>query len=690
MKVQPLVSDSKISCASISAVCSTVRPPAWPPPSDWVVSETLQGTPLSRWRDSYWDYSPWAGCTFKLDFAGGQNKRSAVALGPENQLVMRMLATWIIWGAQSAKSWHTLKTRFLWFRRIVALCESEGIAASNLYRFPRVLNQVPSLFPSKSEGENLVFLLDRLIRAKDQIGFTLVDVAGISSLAKSFADMEPEDVVQTAYIPPRIWTYQLNRLRECIDDFLEKQSQIEDCFNFCVDAYAHNFGSLEAALLKKTPTDDYLPFTEQMATTGKRSGRKYHGLFGLTAKRFDVYDLLKKWVEQPSRQDLDVRSLSAYLSLVQSVAYAYITNFTLQRKEESGSLRADCLIWEEDIHLGRIPIICGESTKTDPDSDARWPTSPSVEPAILAATAVANMRMRCAYANPLVNCTEADRESPFLLHTAFEPWSVTPNGWKPYSTRAKVGSYRALMRRFPRLFSPSELRITEDDLSRARMFTPNLDRGGKFKVGEIWPLCWHQLRRTGGINMFASGLLSDSSIQVIMKHLTLSQTLYYGRNYSQVRFSEDFEGVSTASRYEVMAKQIETLVEDRYVSPLGEQRKQEIAVNLVSYKNFKALVQAGRRGEVSFRETRLGGCTKNGPCEYGGIESVTRCSGGDGGKPCSEAIFDRTKQPSVERQLVSLERRLDSAQAGSPRQLGLMSEVQGLRNFLDVVQNHDG
>lgn len=252
---------------------------------------------------------------------------------------------------------------------------------------------------------------------------------------------------------------------------------------------------------------------------------------------------------------------------------------------------------------------------------------------------------------------------------------------------ARVQPYQFVMQRYPCLFDPEQMRITEDDLATARMFTPNLDKGGKFKVGETWPLAYHQLRRTGGINMFASGLLSDSSIQVIMKHLTLLQTRYYGQNHSRVRFNEDFESLTVTARYEVMARQIEALVKERYVSPLGDGRKREIVVNLVGNKEFNVLVKAGRNGEVSFRETRLGGCTKNGHCDYGGIESIVRCTGGDGDKPCREAIYDRAKQLSVERQLASIERRIEMAQPDSPRARALKAEALGLRKYLNVVRN---
>ena len=400
-----------------------------------------------------------------------------------------------------------------------------------------------------------------------------------------------------------------------------------------------------------------------------------------------IQHLLRRWIKPQERQGLTIRSFGSFLTLVQVGAIAYIANFTLQRKEEAAELRADCLVWDNDPSVGRISIICGETTKTDPDSDARWPTSPSVEVAVKAASIVARIRMRCALAHPESACGEYDQNNPYLYHYSFDPWTSNSRGAKPYSTRPAMPSYDEFIRRFPLLFDKEELRIRQDELVLAKMFTPNLSKDGKFEIGEIWPLAFHQLRRTGAVNMFASGMLSDTSIQVVMKHLTVIQSYYYGNNYSRARFSVEVEGVTTAARYEVMAKQIESLTDERYVSPLGSDRKQEIIVNLVSDKDFKALVSAAKRGEVSFRETRLGGCTKRGACEYGGIESVARCAGGDGNKPCRDAIYDSSKRPGVERSLADVEERLRQAQAGSPRARALKAEAQGLRNFLNATND---
>lgn len=668
------------------------RPPRWPPPTDWVVSEDAQGNPKSRWGDPVWDFSAWAFRTVKFDFAGGRHSRSAPSLSPENQHVMRLLATWILWGPMGARSWSNLRKHFDLLRRIVVLCNSQGVTASNLSHHSGLVGLLVGLYPSIDEGKKTLITLDRLLRSSVEIGFTLLDDAGIRCFSEALGarktpDSGEDEIEQTAYIPPRIWVYQVSRLRECLDDFLTHREKIEDCFNFCVDAYAHNFGSLVSALTDKRERDRLRPFSKQPDGSGTLTGRQFHGRFEFTAQRYGIAELLERWVLPKKRGTIEITSFTAYLTLVQTVGVSYIASFTLQRKEEVAAFRADCLIWEQDPVLGRIPILCGEAIKTDPDSDARWPTSPSVEVAVSAMTAVSKLRMQCAAANPEVNCSDYDQSNPLLFHNAFEPWAPMPGGWKAYTTRPKVQSYTYFMQRYPRLFDPEVLKITEEDLVTARMFTPNLNKGGKFEIGKIWPLAYHMLRRTGGINMFASGLLSESSIQVIMKHVTLLQTRYYGRNFSRVRFNEDFESQIVSARYEVMGKQIQALVGERYVSPLGEERKREIVVNLIGANDFKKLVKAAQEGEVSFRETRLGGCAKNGHCDYGGIESVARCSGGDGDKPCREAIYDKSKRPAVERQLESIEVQMEGASPDSPRARALQAEIRGMRNYLDVVKN---
>lgn len=674
----------RIADAPTSPGRACYRPPCWPPPPDWVVSEDEQGQPVSRWGEPTWSFTYMAGKTLVLNFAGGRHAK-VPALGSENQNLLRLTTTWLIWKQRGVKSWGTVKNEFTLIRKLFVLCEDEGIPANQLWRYPTLLSRLCDLYSSKNAKRTVLVILDRILRDKDGLGFILLDESSLLHLSKAIKKHDNDVIEQTAYIPPRIWTHVVGRLRECLDDFLAHSQKVQKCYYFCLDAYAHNFGSLAEAMTQFTKSDSYLPFAKQRPGAGNINGKKYYGAFEAVARNFGIDELLRKWIACSDSEQFGIAIFSKYLHLIQYAGLAYISCFTLQRKDECGALRSDCLIWEDDPVLGQLAVIRGETTKTDPDSDARWPTSPSVEFAVSALTVVAEMRMKCAASNPRVRCTDYDKANPYLFNFSFEPWSSSFQTG-PYSTRPTLRGLRnEVVENHPKLFDDDVLRIKEDDLKIARMFTPNLNKKGQFKVGNIWPLAWHQLRRTGAVNMFASDLLDDSSIQVIMKHRTLLQTRYYGRNFSRIRFSHEYENLTISARYEVMARQYEALVESRYVSPSGEQRKDEIVVRTLSIKNFKSLIEAGRKGEISFRATRLGGCAKRGPCEYGGIESVARCAGGDGQKPCLEAIFDKAKREAAERQLDIVERRMKETQPNSPRWRALEAEAIGLRSYLDAV-----
>ncbi|MGY6153735.1 hypothetical protein [Paraburkholderia graminis] len=301
-------------------------------------------------------------------------------------------------------------------------------------------------------------------------------------------------------------------------------------------------------------------------------------------------------------------------------------------------------------------------------------------------TAVARMRLCCAAAIPEVNLSAYDNENPFLTNPAYEPWG-SGQKFVAYATRSKSQTYLEYIARFPRLFDPAQLTITEEDLQEARKFTPNLHKHGKFAVGKIWPLAYHQCRRTGAVNMFASGLMSDSSIQVVLKHHTLFQSRYYGQNFTRLRINEEYQTLVTDTRYEVIGREMRALIDANWVSPLGEERKEQIIVELVGEKDFDTLVKEGREGKISFRPKRLGGCAKPGHCPYGGIEAVAPCAGDGRRKPCNFAMFDRRKRSSVERQLRGVEEKIKAAKPGSPRAEALKAEADGLRNYLNVIGN---
>jgi hypothetical protein len=648
------------------------RPTTWPPARDWPVSVDRDGSVLSRWGEPVWDLSPIAGTAMKLNFGDGIGY-IGVSIDSANADILRQMVTYRMFGPRSAKSAKALQGFFSIVRPIVAVCSRNGILATDLMRYPKVLDQIPSILPA-SRYRVALGELHRIFDARDSLGFIFVDSAGIRRLAEG---TPKHQTIQTPYIPPRIWSYQVTRLRECLNDFTLHRESLRALFALCTEGYIKNYGSL-AGSLSKNKDPNKTPFRQ---ATDERPGCVYFGPFIAALDRLGLTQLFLKWLAM-DRETLTVRQFSSYLSLVTVAGLAYIANFTLQRKEEVAALRCSCLIWEQDEKLGRVPIICGETTKTDPDSDARWVASPSIEIAVEVLSEIARLRMQFDSANKIIAPSKEDQMDPYLFSAPNEPWgSGRPTA---YHIRSESNSLGETLRDYPGLLDHEQILITSDDLKIAQQLTPNLP-SDKFAVGLPWPFAWHQYRRTGAVNMFASGLISDSSMQQLLKHSTRLMPLYYGRGYTKLRLNENLEMAIVAAMYESLANQLILAMTDRFVSPNLDAKQESKAVNIITTKDVKKLVIWAKSGKVSFREHRLGACMRVGFCGYGGIESVSRCTGGDGDKPCPDVRYDREKEPLIRVDLQRMSEEIALLPKESPRYGALLAEKRGMENYLDAI-----
>lgn len=660
------------------------RPPSWPPPPDWAPVLDSQGRPLCFYKDPVWPLRSWTsegGRSKQLNFGDGE-KSKAAPISPGNADLFRQLMTWRIWGPRGARSIGNIKNAYDPLRCIMVLCSQQGINARDLMRFPAVIDQIASRI-SPAKYSYAIGLLYDLYDARESLGFVLLDRGGISRLVKAAPKHQRE---QTPYIPPRIWAYQVSRLRSFLDEFIEHKQQIEECFNFAWDAYAHNFGSYSSTFTKKG-MKTILPFQDPEVTgiKGDRKGLVIHGPFEITEARFGLGELFDRWLgEDDGRRSLGIVRLTKYLSLASLVGTIYHLNFSLMRINEAWNLRADCLLIEKDEKLGDIYMLRGETTKTDPDSDARWPVSSSASVAVNVMSIVARLRMLCAKHNPLLNLSEEEITNPFLLGLAHEPWSnAGGKGKANKQIRQSYQSYSVYLRKFQHLFDREVLKITEQDLQTARMIEPSLN-DSEFAVGQVWPLAFHQLRRTSAVNMLSSGMVSEPSLQHQLKHVSRVMSLYYGHNYARLSLDPETRGVYLRTMYEALARELSNIVSPRFVSPHGEVRKQEI-VSLICESDSKKLEAAGRKGEISARKIRLGFCMKRSACSYGGIESIAHCGGGDTGTPCMDVLYDKEQEEKISQYKQDLDSQLQNTPAGSPRHNSLLAEKKSSENYYDVV-----
>lgn len=293
-----------------------------------------------------------------------------------------------------------------------------------------------------------------------EIGFNILDEKGMSIFVSAVVK---RDKIQTAYIPTRLWHYQVKRLKECLDDFIAHKDKIEECYKFCLEAYANNAGGKLSHAFNGL--SEKSPFNSARYIGKRPSGQIFYGSFANTAKTFEIDTLLKKWGN--ADEVFGIGTLSSYMSLISFVGLAYTLNFSLMRVEECNRLRADCFEVEVDPLGTEIYLIRGATTKTLEDSHARWIVSPSVKIAIDAMVSIASLRMLAAQENPYANLPKEFIDNPVLQCTSHEPW-ISKNASQSKNLFKTPRRYIESLKLWPKLFDENELRITEKDLEMAR------------------------------------------------------------------------------------------------------------------------------------------------------------------------------------------------------------------------------
>ena len=644
------------------------RPPSWPPPRDWVCVEDKDGKPVSRWGDPVWDLSPWAGSKLLLNFGDGPKLISrSIEIDRQNADLFRIAITWRVWGFRGIRAVGTIKQSCLVLKPVFAICSRNKILASDLYRYPKVVDELAEII-SKSTFDKLITELDTLNNAKELIGFTILDAAGIARL-KTFNPGYTSS--QTEYIPPRIWAYQVKRLNEFIVDYMRHREKIEECYKFCIDAYLKS--NIKERSYKKGEGSTYhLPF----------SGEKpLYGTFLETAERFGIKDTLEKWVSVSPKKGINI--ISIYLTMASYVGLAYTLNFTLARVSEGMHLRFNCLRWHDDDVYGRIPLVEGKTSKTTQSDSALWVASPSVEQAISVMQSVANLRSDSA-------TLKDQTENIFLINFTPDPWTRMS---KNLLLRPKGYPYSEFIERNPLLFKQDQILVTEEDLKIAIAATPTINKS-KFMVGKPWPFAWHQLRRTGAVNMFSSGEISDTSIQLQLKHLSPVMTQFYGRGHTTLNLNEEVQSLIVNAQYEAMGQMLAKTNSDRFISPFGSEHKERLIsdfgskepVNLISTDKVAQYQKAARAQKINFRVTAVGACMKNGRCEGDGFSALGDCAGGDGKAPCANALFDRNRADANKTRLEMVIKQIELERPDTPRYRHLEQERRGLENYFAYIK----
>lgn len=647
----------------ITPESSLYQLPTIPPPDDWVISVDEYGNDLSRYGDGYWDYSAFGyrGFNFSIQKISEANLK----------FVKQAMVVVLYHPKLFPGTFKSCRRSFTCLAKIAKTCDDQGILMTDLPKFPRVQPLVAKSLQCSQYKEHISFL-HKLRIFSNAVGFEIADEKTLALLASHQLDRE---VIQHPYIPPRIWSYQVNRLNEALNDFLEHQKSIKMAFTWISDARNHN-------QRLQIPSKYNSPFSEPHLHQGKRI--VYKKGFDHFLNRYGIKNLIEKWLG-PKKSRINL--ISTYLNFVRDAALLYIANFSMQRISEVLSLRSDCFDIERDERLGDVGLISGETTKTDPDDDARWVVPITVKKAVDIAATIAKLRF--PYLPKKLTNSNLTDDSMMLATPAWESWSG--GGHVEKGSVLQCFDYSVFVRRKSCIFDKNAITVTEEDWKIALSLTPNLGGRAGFGVGQPWIFTAHQLRRTINVNMLTSNMVSDNSLQWQMKHLNRNVTLYYGRNYTNLRLNSEVQTAVIVESYRAIYQQLVAVVTDsvKYVRPHHKELIPAEVINLVDAREEKQLLKLIKQGAVDCRPTLLGFCMKPGPCEYGGIESVAKCAGGLNGGICTDAIFVRDNEAKLRNLISNHETEMESLDSTEPRYNALKQEVYAIGVYLDVINQQE-
>lgn len=640
-------------------------PNTWPPANDFPITANHHGQPVSRYGDSFWDFSSTSRKPFRINFGDGPQRKDYAPISKENADILRRVIAWYLYGPKAVHEATTLKAKFKLIRPIFVMASAHGILATDLYRYPKVIDELGASLPS-SRRDEFISALHTLYEQRDLLGVSLLDKHGIRQLMASMPDHQER---QTPYIPPRIWSYVLGRSDEFIAQYLAHQDNIEECFAYTLEKYSQVAGSLEAAC-KGEYDSRKAPFGES----------RVDGTFDQVCERFGIRELLETWSSCGNDESFGARVLANYLGMVGYIGTLHIVAHTLMRIEEAWRLRASCHQVHHDSKFGDVHLIHGETSKTLKDSDVVWVASESCVDAIRMMRSAASLRMKVAAGNPDVPTTQEFLDNPYLAPKAYEPWTKRFDIKADLSIRQSYQSLDQVVKMYPKFLDKDQMIITKDDLNVARRVNPTLDET-KFSEGMPWILGWHQFRRTGAVNMFASDLVSKYALQHQLKHRSPLMTAYYAQGFTELALDEDTRSQILRAMYEISTQEAVSLLGDHVTSAYGIQHKEHLLQPL-NQKELTQIERLAKSGKFPWRRTPFGGCTSEQKCEYGGFDNLIRCGGGDGEPPCAHGLLDRANAPAVLKFKSSIDIQLLDTPEASPHRDWLVQTQAALSNIL--------
>jgi len=570
------------------------------PSDDFVVSRKKDGSSLSLYGDSSWDWTPYAADNRTINF--NFNFWSSGELTPQRDQLAREMR-WLMFVLIYLRPGHGLSNKslrgYLFSLTFIArFCELRSLSIYELLADPALL--------SESMEENggyatLIIALIQLLKhlGTDVVGFDVVSNKGMQNLQR-IAIKYAHKLKQHPPIPTRLYSSMLSTLSEELAQFKAVADRILNLLLECANDPLT--GKHHSKQLQR----------RRERGLGKQTWRPS---FGDLLRKYDLEDY---WTECGYTRS--IIGLEAAVTGAMVAAAIAIQAFTGMRANEVGTLPFYCLDEvkrdeDDSIHY----IVKGRITKHAHGRIKRvqWVTSESGRTAIQLA-----QRISLTIHKALGNMPEENNTRINSFHLFITPrYLFRPN-------QIQYAPARVLLECSPALRTRLQFNIQEEDLLELEQIDPHRAWRSEeaFQIGRPWTLTSHQLRRSLALYAQRSGLVTLPSLKRQLQHITQEMSLYYcrgsafavnfiGNQDKEPHFGKEWQVTQPVSQFLSYAMHVLITDETLFgVHPHWIKNRLRDAEGIVIFDRDVTLKRF-QKGELAYRETILGGCVKIGDCD---------------------------------------------------------------------------
>lgn len=637
------------------------------PDDDFVLCRKKDGTPTATYGQHKWDLNPYSLSASKITvmhFSGGLDKASSKEkekLISEMKYLMFCLMYFINSGHKGLLTPATLLNYFNMIRKAAQFCvQMKEMPLVGMLSLKEVFSNRTYLSAVCKNNDSVTFN-KKMPAFLNHLASLNVEKVGFTAILPSDLKFGNKDSEQHPIIPLRIYLAYMNEFEVKINDIYENSENLTD---FLLEFEDPLFGCSK--------------------NTQKRYGVGKKHLRPTIQEAIETYKLINLFCNtyQIKSKSCLTLALTKIYFLVKNVIHLY----TGMRSEEVLRLPYDCLMDHEltgDMLddagnvVDKAIIINMLSTTTKFEGYKKSASWLAPEEVIKAVTVVKRI-------SKAINIIKGIEPSQRIL---FEAPSVITHKKESSSAVPSLGSMTD---------SFNSYYIDKNDFDQVVVSDPdrNFRENPIFQIGNPWHLTSHQFRRSLAFYGSNSGFVSMPTIKRQFKHTSLAMARYYSRNFEQIKTifgfydeaKDEFILPDGHMAYEFqmamptsMADQIisDVLGEDNQLfGKTGgyiERQKEKLdkgAINIVEIR--ENTIKRVDKGELSYRSTLLGGCTKIGSCDTAMLGEFTECL------TCEGSII---KMDLVDKQIAGVESELSYYEVDSCEYGIVNQDLQKLKDY---------